>query len=90
MRRTKPENTEHIRAQKRATALGLAVTWLIRLAGAGLLLELRTDPGMPGWMRTLFLILAVLGLLSLPFSLVSLRQRFREIEEGELDEARKY
>jgi len=66
------------------------MTWMIRLAGAALLLGLRQDPTMPGWMRALFLVMAVLDLLSLPFSLVSLKQRFQEIEGGELDEARKY
>lgn len=34
--------------------------------------------------------LAVLGLVTIPFSLVVLRQRLREIEKGELNEARKY
>ena len=38
----------------------------------------------------LLLVLAVLDLAVIPFSAVVLRQRLREIEGGELDEARKY
>ena len=44
-------------------------------------------------MRTFSLVLlwlAVLALITIPFSLVVLRQRLREIEGGELNEARKY
>ena len=43
-----------------------------------------------GWLDTLLLVLAVLDLAVIPFSAVVLRQRLREIERGELDEARKY
>ena len=43
-----------------------------------------------GWLDTLLLVLAVLDLAVIPFSAVVLRQRLREIEGGELDEARKY
>ena len=38
----------------------------------------------------LLLLLAILDLLTIPFSFVVLIQRIREIERGELDEARKY
>ena len=43
-----------------------------------------------GWLDTLLLVLAVLDLAVIPFSAVVLRQRLREIEGGELDEALKY
>ena len=43
-----------------------------------------------GWLDTLLLVLAVLDLAVIPFSAVVLRQRLREIERGELDDARKY
>ena len=38
----------------------------------------------------LALILAVIDLITIPFTFAALWQRVREIEKGELDEARKY
>ena len=43
-----------------------------------------------GWLDALLLVLAVLDLAVIPFIAVVLRQLLREIEGGELDEARKY
>ena len=40
--------------------------------------------------QNLLLLVAVLDLITIPISFVVLRQRLREIERGELDEARKY
>ena len=42
------------------------------------------------WLDLLLLLMAAADLISIPFSLVVLRQRMREIERGELDEARNY
>ena len=42
------------------------------------------------WLDNLLLLVAVLDLITIPISFVVLRQRLREIERGELDEARKY
>lgn len=42
------------------------------------------------WLDHLLLLVAVLDLITIPISFVVLRQRLREIERGELDEARKY
>lgn len=42
------------------------------------------------WLDNLLLLVAVLDLITIPVSFVVLRQRLREIERGELDEARKY
>ena len=42
------------------------------------------------WLDRLLLLVAVLDLITIPISFVVLRQRLREIERGELDEARKY
>lgn len=42
------------------------------------------------WLDQLLLLVAVLDLITIPVSFVVLRQRLREIERGELDEARKY
>ncbi len=80
----KPRNTE-----RRAAVKSVAVNALLRLLAAAGMLWLRT--GMDGGvLSTLLLILAVLDLLTLPASFAVLVQRLREIERGELDEARKY
>ena len=46
--------------------------------------------GAPDWLAGLMLILAVADLITIPFTFAALWQRVREIERGELDEARKY
>ncbi len=63
---------------------------LVRLAGAGVLLwacglvrEIR-------WLAAGMFLLAAAGLITIPFSLIALKQRLRELEKGELNEARKY
>lgn len=60
-----------------------------RVGAAALLFCTRSRTPWPGLHRVL-LWLAVLGLVTVPFSLVVLRQRLREIKKGELNEARKY
>lgn len=61
----------------------------LRAGGAALLFATRNSAPWPRLHRVL-LWLAVLGLVTIPFSFVVLRQRLREIEKGELNEARKY
>ena len=75
--------------EKRAAVKSVVLSTLFQLLSAGALLCLRalTDTG---WLRGLLLILAAGGLITVPFSFIVLRQRLREIEKGELDEARKY
>ena len=53
------------------------------------LLYLRTL-GPPDWLAGLMLFLAVADLITIPFTFAALWQRVKEIEKGELDEARKY
>lgn len=80
----RPKSTE-----KRAAVRSAAVSALLQLAAAGALLYLRAL-GPHGWLSGLMLILAAVDLIIIPFTFASLRQRIREIEKGELDEARKY
>ncbi len=47
-------------------------------------------PGLPGWCVGLFAALAVFPLLFLVPAIVVLKQRFAEIEGGELDDAGQY
>lgn len=62
---------------------------LFQLMTAGALLYLRTL-GPPEWLAGLMLFLAVADVLTIPFTFAALWQRVREIEKGELEEAKKY
>ena len=90
MRRTKRKNIEPSKRRERGEAIRETVTHVVvQLLSAGILLALRCLPGR-AWLDQLLLIVAVLDLITIPFSFVVLRQRLREIERGEMDEARKY
>ena len=84
MRRTKPKNTE-----KRAAVRSVALNTLLQLVTAGALLYARSCTDI-GWLRNLALFLAAADLITIPFTFAVLRQRVREIEKGELEEAKKY
>ncbi|MCI8303525.1 MAG: hypothetical protein HFF52_02745 [Lawsonibacter sp.] len=90
MRRTKPKNIEFDRREeKRAAVRSVAVSTLLQLLAVAALLYLRTL-GPPDWLAGLMLFLAVADLITIPFTFAALWQRVKEIEKGELDEARKY
>ena len=80
----KPKNTE-----KRAAVRSVVLNTLFQLLTAGVLLYARSCTDV-GWLRNLALFLAAADLITIPFTFAALRQRVREIEKGELDEARKY
>ena len=81
-----PENTEaRKRRQKRSAVIGVAAFALLQAAVAVCFGALRQIPDLPGWLSTLFLVLAVL-----PLALISLKERFQEIERGESYEASQY
>ena len=75
--------------QKREAVKSVLISAGFRVGAAALLFCARGRTPWPRLHRVL-LWLAVLALITIPFSLVVLRQRLREIEEGELNEARKY
>ena len=75
--------------EKRAAVKSAVLSTLFQVLGAAALLHLRTL-GPPEWLAGLMLILAVADLITIPFTFTALWQRVREIERGELDEARKY
>ena len=86
----KPKGTDiRKREQKRAAVKSVLFSGLFRIPGAALLLFTREHTPWPE-LHGLLLLLAILDLLTIPFSFVVLIQRIREIERGELDEARKY
>lgn len=80
----KPKSTE-----KRAVIKSAALSILLQLMTIGVLLYARSWTDI-GWLRSLTLLLAAANLITIPFTFAALRQRMREIEKGELDEARKY
>lgn len=90
VRRTRRKNTDREQAeQKRAAVKSVLISGGIRVGTAALLLCTRSRTPWPR-LHQVLLWLAVLGLVTIPFSFVVLRQRLREIEKGELNEARKY
>ncbi len=80
----RPKSTE-----KRAAVRSVAISTLFQLMTVGALLYLRTL-GPPGWLAGLLLFLAIADLATIPFTFAALWQRVREIEKGELEEAKKY
>lgn len=58
--------------------------------GSALLLLWMRGHTQTGWLDALLLILAVVDLATIPPAFVVLRQRMREIQRGELEEARRY
>ena len=84
------KNTDREQAeQKREAVKSVLISAGFRVGAAALLFCTRSRTPWPG-LHQVLLWLAVLGLVTIPFSLVVLRQRLREIEKGELNEARKY
>lgn len=67
----------------------MVLSTLLQLMTIGALLYLRSMTR-TGWLQSLALFLAVADLITIPFTFAALWQRVREIEKGELDEARKY
>ena len=77
------------KAEKRAAVRSVGVSTLLQLMMVAALLWLRTMSP-PDWLSGLLLLLAVADLITIPFTFTALWQRVREIEKGELEEAKKY
>lgn len=67
----------------------VVLSTLFQLLTVGALLYARSCTDI-GWLRNLALFLAAADLITIPFTFAVLRQRVREIEKGELEEAKKY
>ena len=90
MRRTRPKNTEPAKRRERKEAIrGVVTHVVVQLLSVAVLLGLRCLT-VRAWLDNLLLFVAVLDLITLPFSFIVLRQRLREIEKGEMEDARKY
>ena len=82
-------NTDQAR-RKRDARRGVALFALFQGAFAVCLASLCFIPELPGWAAAVFAVLAFLcAILVLP-ALGALKERYKEIEGGELDEARQY
>lgn len=86
-----PESIENRRARRKRDAVrGMALFGLLQLACVVCFASLCLIPDLPKWLVVLFGALAVFCLVPLIIALVALKQRFREIEGGELDAAAQY
>lgn len=87
----KQESIECRKAKRKKEAVqGVAFFALIQLACAVCFGALCLIPDMPGWCVVMFGILAVLCLLLIIPAVLLLKDRFQEIEGGELDAAAEY
>ena len=87
----KPENTEERRKQRKRSAVrGVLLFALLQLACAACFGALCFIPELPQWCVVLFGGLAALCLVLILPALLVLKDRFKEIEGGELDAAGKY
>ena len=86
-----PANTEDRRSRcRRQAVLGVILFGLLQLACGAVFAALCLIPGLPRWAVVLFAALTAFFVVLMIPALVVLRERFTEIEGGELDEALKY
>ena len=87
----KPENIEVKKARRRREAVrGVLLFALLQTACVICFAALCWIPDLPRWLIWIFAALAVLCVIPVPVALAVLRQRFKEIEGGELDAAGQY
>lgn len=82
-------NTDRER-RRRDARRGVALFGLFQGVIAAVFLSLCFIPDLPGWAVTLFAALALSCVISFLPALGALKERYKEIEGGELDEARQY
>ena len=70
--------------------MGVTLFALLQLACGAFLVSLCFIPGLPLWAAVLLGALALLCVLTVIPALGALKERFKEIQGGELDEARQY
>lgn len=87
----KPASIESRKARRKREAVqGVVLFALLQIACVAGFASLCWIPNLPRWAFYLFAALAVACLLPLPVAVKVLRQRFKEIEGGELDAAGQY
>ena len=80
---------EKKRRRRREAVRGVALFGLLQVAAA-CFVALCWIPDLPQWLFWIFAALAALCVVPMLIALVALRQRFKEIEGGELDAAGQY
>ena len=87
----KPGNIEEVKSRrKRSAVMGVVFFALLQLACALAFGAMCFIPDIPGWLFALFLVLALFCLGLIVPAVLLLKDRFEEIEGGELDAAGKY
>lgn len=87
----KPENIEVRKARRKREAVRSVVLFaLLQAACVITFTALCRIPDLPRWLFYLFAALGALCVVPVLFALWALRQRFREIEGGELDASGQY
>lgn len=86
----KQNNIDRQARDKKAAVIGVAFFAGLMLICAVSVACLCFIPDAPGWLVALFAILAVGCLVPIIPAFVVMKQRFKEIERGELDEAAQY
>ena len=87
----KPESIESRKARRKWEAVqGVMLFALVQAVCAMAFAALCLIPELPRWLFILFAALAVLCMVPVPAACWLLRQRFQEIEGGELDAAGQY
>ena len=86
-----PESIEAKKARRRREAVrGVVFFAVLQAACVICFAALCWIPDLPRWLFWIFAALAALCVVPVPVALVALRQRFKEIEGGELDAAGQY
>ena len=86
-----PESIEEKKRRRRREAVrGVALFALLQAACVAGFAALCWIPDLPKWLFWFFAVLAALCVVPMLIALVALRQRFKEIEGGELDAASQY
>ena len=87
----KPESIEKRRArQKKEAVRSVVIAAVLELTGAAVCVGLALIPGMPLGLSIAFFVPAGLCLVLILSAVRALKERFREIEGGELDAAGQY
>ncbi len=86
----KQKNTELQRRDKKAAVVGVIFFAGLQLVCAASFASLCFIPDAPVWLMVMFGVLAAACVLFIIPALVVMKQRFEEIEGGELDEAAQY
>lgn len=87
----KPESIDKRRArQKREAVRSVVIAAALELTGGAVCVGLALIPGMPVVLSVAFFVSAAVCLLLILSAVRALKERFREIEGGEMDAAGQY